>query len=382
MTRVAVNNAVLKWAIERSGSSETVKLKFPKISDWLQGQSQPTLRQLEKFAKVTSTPLGYLFLSTPPVERMTIPNFRTLSDEPLYRPSPDLIEIVQIMEQRQAWIREYLVEMGQEPLAFVNSARPTDEPEPIAKDIRHVLGLTDLWADKQKTWTDALRKLLTMTDEAGIFVTVSGIVGNNTHRKLNPDEFRGFVLVDKFAPLVFINGADGKAAQMFTLAHELAHVWLGSSAVFDLRDMQPANEVTEQACNLVAAEFLIPKAEFLEFWPSLQQDPDRFDEIARHFKVSKIVAARRALDLGYITRSEFLDFYHEYIKQWRNTTRDQSGGGDFYANQKLRVGRRFGGIVVRAAREGKLLYRDAYRLTGLYGKTFEQFANSLELGSL
>jgi Zn-dependent peptidase ImmA (M78 family) len=357
---------------------ETVKRRFPKLSEWLQGQSQPTLRQLEEFAKATYTPLGYLFLSAPPDEQITIPHFRTLSDEPFHRPSPDLIETVQTMEQRQAWIREYLIEIGQEPLAFVHSARPTDEPEKIANDIRHVLGLTDLWAAEQKTWTDALKKLLIMTDEAGILAAVSGIVGNNTHRKLDPAEFRGFVLIDEYAPFIFINGADGKAAQMFTLAHELAHVWLGSSAIFDLREMQPANDETEQACNLIAAEFLVPEAEFCLVWPSVQQDPGRFQKIARHFKVSEIVAARRALDLQGITRSEFQDFYNDHMK--RAAAGQQ--GGDFYANQKLRVGRRFGETVVRAAREGKLLYRNAYKLTGLHEKTFEQFASSLGLVSL
>jgi Zn-dependent peptidase ImmA (M78 family)/transcriptional regulator with XRE-family HTH domain len=380
MTRVAISSAVLSWAMERSGAPETVKQRFPKLSEWLQGQSQPTLRQLEEFAKATYTPLGYLFLSAPPEEQLTIPHFRTISDEPFHRSSPDLIETVQTMEQRQAWIREYLIEMGQEPLTFVHSARLTDEPVKIAKGIRNVLGLTELWAAEQKTWTDALKMLLIMTDEAGILSAVNGIVGNNTHRKLNPVEFRGFVLIDEFAPLVFINGADGKAAQMFTLAHELAHVWLGSSAIFDLREMQPANDKTEQACNLIAAEFLVPEREIREIWPSVQHDPERFQKIARHFKVSEIVAARRALDLHHIPRSEFNDFYNKHMKQGRKAAGQQ--GGDFYANQKLRVGRRFGETVVRAAREGKLLYRDAYRLTGLYGNTFEQFAKSLGFGSL
>jgi Zn-dependent peptidase ImmA (M78 family) len=379
MTRVAVNNKVLSWAMERSGTPETVKHRFPKISEWLQGQSQPTLRQLEEFARATYTPLGFLFLSAPPEEeQITIPHFRTLSDEPLHRPSPDLIETVQTMEQRQAWIREYLIEMGQEPLFFVHSAQLTDEPENVAKDIRSVLGLTDLWAAEQKTWTDALRKLFTVTDDAGILLAVNGIVGNNTHRKLDPVEFRGFVLVDNYAPLIFINGADGRAAQMFTLAHELAHVWIGSSAIFDLREMLPANNEVEQACNLIAAEFLVSEAEFSRIWPSVQQDTDKFQKMARFFKVSEIVAARRALDLERISRSEFHDFYIDYTKKGFRPNQ----GGNFYASQKFRVGRRFGETVVRAAREGKLLYRDAYRLTGLYGNTFEKFAQSLGLGSI
>ena len=132
MTRVAVSNAVLGWAMERSGTPEHIQERFPKLPEWLQGKSQPTLRQLEKFAKATSTPLGYLFLSKPPDEQMTIPLFRTLNDVSFHRPSPDLIETIHTMEQRQSWMREYLIELGQEPLAFVHSARLEDEPKQLS----------------------------------------------------------------------------------------------------------------------------------------------------------------------------------------------------------------------------------------------------------
>ncbi|GIV50096.1 MAG: hypothetical protein KatS3mg038_0617 [Candidatus Kapaibacterium sp.] len=129
-------------------------------------------------------------------------------------------------------------------------------------------------------------------EAAGILVVTSGVVGNNTQRKLSVEEFRGFVLVDEYAPLVFINSADGKAAQMFTLAHELAHVWVGESAAFDLRNLQPATNKLEQTCNRIAAEFLVPENSLRAFWSKAQQDPRPFQAIARHFKVSEIVAAR------------------------------------------------------------------------------------------
>jgi len=381
MTRIAISESVLRWALERSGRFNLVQKKFPKLSEWLQGQSQPTLRQLEALAKATLTPLGYLFLSEPPKERLPIPIFRTRSDEALWRPSPDLLETVQTMEQRQVWIRDYLIEQGIESLAFVRSAQITDEPENLARQIRHTLGLDKQWAAKQPSWTVALRELQKKMEEANFLVIVSGIVGNNTHRKLYPGEFRGFVLVDKYAPLVFVNGADGKAAQMFTLAHELAHVWFGSSAAFDLRELQPADDETEKACNCVAAEFLVPAEELRIFWPSVRYDLDRYQAVARQFKVSEIVAARRALDLQLITKDEFLDFYHEYKEQERHVARGQKGG-NFYATQNLRIGRRFAAAVVRATKEGKLLYSDAYRLTGLYGKTFHQYADYLLGGVL
>jgi len=377
MNRISVSEPVLRWALDRSTRKSSLEQRFPKLAEWLSGSSSPTLRQLESLAKATSTPLGYFFLPEPPKEHLSIPHFRTLDSEHPIRPSPDMLEMVQEMERRQAWMREYLIEEGQEPLNFVHSAQLTIEPVRLAEDMRRTLDLAKEWAADQSRWTDALRHLQSRIEASGILVIVNGIVGNNTHRKLDPVEFRGFVLVDEYAPLVFINGADGKAAQMFTLAHELAHIWFGSSAAFDLRELQPSDNKTEQACNRVAAEFLVPANQLLDFWPSVNQQPERFQAIARHFKVSELVSVRRAMDLGLIKRSEFTDFYRNYQENERRAAAQGQEGGNFYATQNLRIGRRFAEVVIRAAREGKILYRDAYQLTGLYGKTFEQYANSL-----
>ncbi|HUO06617.1 MAG TPA: ImmA/IrrE family metallo-endopeptidase [Candidatus Binataceae bacterium] len=346
----------------------------------MEGKSQPTLSQLEKFARQTRTPLGYLFLTEPPEERLPIPHFRTLGNGHPHRPSPDLLETVYTMERRQEWMREYLIQEGQEPLHFVRSAKLNDKPQNVAKEMHDVLGLEHGWAARQATWTDALRELRSRLEGASILVVVNGIVGNNTHRKLDPAEFRGFVLVDDYAPLVFVNGTDAKAAQMFTLAHELAHLWLGSSAAFDLRELQPADDETERSCNRIAAEFLVPESELRTFWPSARQDPERFQMIARRFKVSELVAARRALDLELIRKTEFHDFYQSYLENERRQTSKQPSGGDFYANQNFRIGRLFAETVVRAAKEGKLLYRDAYQLTGLSGSTFDHYAEKLSFG--
>ena len=372
MTRVAVSESVLRWALERSGRTADLAQKFSKLSEWLAGESQPTMRQLEDLAKATATPFGYFFLADPPEERLPIPHFRTLGDESPRRPSPDLLETVQTMELRQAWMREHLIEEGQEPLSFIRSVGLGDNPRQIVQAIRNVLGLEETWAAKQPTWDAALRELRKRMDDAGILVASNGVVGNNNRRKLDPNEFRGFVLVDEVAPLVFLNGADGKAARMFTLAHELAHLWFGRSAAFDLREFQPADDAIEQACNKVAAEFLVPETKLRDLWPRFRRASEPFQEIARRFKVSSLVAARRALELELITKNEFLAFYRAYQEdERRNDGRDKDGGGDFYLNQNLRVGRRFTEAVVRSVREGKLLYRQAYQLTGLHRKAFE-----------
>lgn len=374
MTRVAVREPVLRWAVERTRDPADIHRRFPKLDDWLSGTSLPTLRQLEDFARATATPFGYLFFPEPPDERLSIPHFRTLGDAHLDRPSAELLETVQVMERRQQWMREYLIDQGQEPLPFVRSASLADEIEQIAADMRATLGLTEGWTAQQPNWSAALRELQRKIEDAGILVVVNSVVGNNTHRKLDVAEFRGFVLVDEYAPLIFVNGADGKAAQMFTLAHEVAHVWFGSSAAFDLRELQPADDETELACNRTAAEFLVPAAELTQLWQSVRQRPDRFQAIARQYKVSEIVAARRAQDIDLITRREFLDFYERYREAERASASQNEGGGNFYLTQNLRLGRRFTEAVVRAVGEGKLLRREAYGLTGLHGGTFDEYA--------
>jgi len=384
MSRVAIKEIVLRWAIDRAGLTiDTLEQKYPNINKWATGESQPTLKQLEGFAKTTHTPLGFFFLPFPPDERLPIPHFRTSDNDIQERPSPALLETVHAMQLRQAWMRDFLIEQGQESLLFVKSATPDTKPTIVANRIRQALNLDEGWANKEKNWADALGAMRKAMESAGILVTVNGIVGNNTHWKLDPGEFRGFVLVDDYAPLVFVNGSDGKAAQMFTLAHELAHVFFGSSAAFDLREMQPANDPIERACNQVAAEFLIPEHVMRSVWPSVKDNSDPYQVIARQFKVSSIVAARRALDLGLIHRKDFFDFYQKYLADERRTAsrnKEKKGKGDFYLNQNLRVGKRFGSAVARAALEGRLLYSEAYHLTGLHGKTFDRYMTSLEIG--
>ena len=180
MTRVAVSEHVLQWAVERSGKPDAIALRFPKLGEWLRGKSRPTMRQLEAFARATTTPLGYLFLPEPPVERLPMPHFRTVGDDPAQSPSPDLLETVQTMERRQAWMREYLVEQGHEPLEFAGSAEITEEPVRLAQDMKRTLGLVQNWTARQPTWSAALRELQRKIEEAGILVVVNSVVGKRT----------------------------------------------------------------------------------------------------------------------------------------------------------------------------------------------------------
>jgi Zn-dependent peptidase ImmA (M78 family) len=380
LNTVDINPKLLKWARERAGllpADISSDKRFRKYEYWERGEKMPTFKQLEDFASKTYTPFGYLFLpEPPPEEKIPIPDFRTIKDKRIQRPSPNLLETIQTMQSRQEWMRDFLVEDGYDKLSFVGSAKDTSSPEKIADDIRNVLGITAAWAKENRTWEDAFRALRDCADEAGIVVVVNGVVGNNTSRKLDPEEFRGFVLIDDYAPLIFINRADSLGACMFTLAHELAHVWLGCSGVFNFDRLRPDEKGKERLCNEIAAEFLVPKREFEVAWASSSDEEDRFRKIAGTFKVSPLVIARRALDLGYIPESEYFAYYNSYMD--RLSAKPKPSGGDFYASQVGRIGRRFGATICKAVKEGRMLYRDAYLLTGLQGNTFESFSKQIE----
>ena len=381
MNTVEVKPELIRWARERSGLTESdLTERFPKFELWQAGEASPTLKQLEAYAKKTLTPFGYCFLPTPPEEKLPIPDFRTVRDRGVRRPSPNLLESIYAMQRRQDWMREYLVEEGAARLPFVGSVTLESSQKDAARRIRETIGMTDGWAREQATWTAALLALRRAAEAAGIIVVINSVVGNSNRRKLDPDEFRGFVLSDPYAPLIFINGADFKSAQMFSLAHELAHVWLGRDGVFDLPGLQPAENEVERFCNAVAAELLIPAAELQAMWPRAHRTENPFQTVATAFRVSPIVAARRALDLNLIPRAEFFAFLEDYEADERRregAKKAKKSGGDFYLGQEVKIGRRFGEAVIRAARAGRLLYRDAYRLTGLYGQTFDRFAEGL-----
>ena len=377
MTRVPVAPKMLRWACERAGYDVAhVAARIPQLPAWVQCERQPTLKQLEKLAKATHTPLGYLFLSEPPEERLPVPDFRTVWGASRARPSPDLLDTLYGMQLRQEWLRECLIESDVEPLSFAGSARLTDDPASVGREMRRALGLDGGWAAGVSTWQDAVSELRRAIEQVGVMAVINGVVGNNTSRKLSVEEFRGFALTDPYAPLIFVNGADAKSAQMFTLAHELAHIWLGTEGISGFESLFPGGSDVEDWCNAAAAELLVPAVELASRWPEVKRGPRPFETLARAFKVSPVVVARRALDLSLVDRDAFRDFFKGYVK------RDLAGGasstgGNFYNNQNTRVGELFASHVLRAAMEGRIGFKQAYDLTGLRGGTFQRYAGRL-----
>lgn len=372
--RVQVRPELLRWARERAGLSlDALAHRVPHLAAWEQGQEQPTLKQLEKFARATYAPLGFLFLPAPPHEEVPIPDFRTLGNARINRPSPDLLETIYICQQRQEWYRDFARSEGETGLAFVGSATLASDVTVTATAMRSALGFSVAERRAASTWTEALRRFIEQADELGVLVMVSGVVGNNTRRKLAPAEFRGFALSDNLAPLVFINGADTKAAQMFTLAHELAHLWLGQSALSDLSPIAaPSNDV-ERWCNLVAAELLVPAAFLTGEFRATTHIQAEAERLARVFKVSTLVVIRRLHDVGALSRETMWRAYEAELERLLAIEREP--GGNFYLTQAARVSKRFARALVVSTLEGQTLHRDAFRLLG-----FSKLETFRELG--
>lgn len=368
-SEVNVNANMLTWAIVRAGYElQTFIEKFPRVKQWLEGEKKPTVKQLEDFSKKVHLPFGYLFLPEPPAEKLPIPFFRS-NGNPVEKVSINVYDTILIIQQRQDWLKNYLQDNEFDNLGFVGKFKNNFNVQEIVNDIRRTLELDEHWASQFRTWQEAQDHLVTHIEDKGIITVFNGVVENNGHRKIPVDECRGFVLVDKMAPFMFINNADWKSAQMFTIVHELAHIWTGHSAGFDFRQMQPADDPIEKLCDQVAAEFLVPTDAFNLVWA----DSKNFKTLSKHFKVSEIVIARRALDTGKISKGQFFAFYTDYSNREFAKKETQSSGGDFYATTRKRLSVTFASHINNAVKSGKLLHRDAYKLTSLKGDTFQNF---------
>jgi Zn-dependent peptidase ImmA (M78 family) len=230
---------------------------------------------------------------------------------------------------------------------------------------------------------DALRQLIDRIEGIGVLVMVSGIVGGDTHRALAPEEFRGFALSDPHAPLIFVNGADTKAAQIFTLIHELAHIWLGGSALSDAA-MTSRGGVTEELwCNRVAAEVLVPLAALRGDY---RGDPteEEISRLARRYKVSTLVILKRLFDANYLNWDTYQRLYEDErdaVIAMAKRRRGDRSGGDYYNTQPLRLSRQFARAVIANTYEGATSFREAYQLLGTRKhETFTKLADEIGVG--
>lgn len=363
--KITVYNKEILKTLKEQYPQKWEQIKSKTKNKWLIGDDHPTYKQLVEISKIFNVPFGYLFLEQLPEKKLPISHFRTINDT-FYEPSENLIDIIKQIQKQQEWVKDILIDWGHDPLPFAGKYTVNSTKEEIIKEIRSLLQLEHNWASLKTSWTEAFRLLVEKFEEIGIFVVISGIVGNNTHRKISIEECRGFVLYDDTAPFVFINNNDFISAKIFTLLHELIHILIGKSASFDLRNLQSSDNEIEKFCDRCAAEFLVPESEIKD----LNVANINFEQLAKKYRVSQIVIARRLLDVGKINKEDFYKFYNHYVKQEKRKAKTK--GGDFYNNVNYRYGKRFLEIMSTALRNNEILYRDAYRVLSLKPTTTEK----------
>ena len=377
---VNIQPAIISWALSQTSEEKLGTKLVDNIKHWLDGTKSPTFNQIEDFSKKSHIPLGYFFLQTPPIEQISLLEYRTLDSIQLTNPSRNLIDTIHDMEAVQEWMVNYRKEWNYDTISIVGSLKGITDISVIADTIRKDLGLNIEWYKDCGNPSEAFNKVRGLLEECGSVVMMNGIVGKNTHRALDVNEFRAFAMVNEWAPLIFINGADSAGGRLFSLFHELVHLWIGENDLYnDTKYSANGIKPIEVTCNAVAGALMVPKTVFLEKWNNNTNDDihEKIKELARMFRCSSSVIARRALDNKKIDQNVYNMVIEDAIEAYIQTKQEKSSGGDYY-----RVARsKLDGVFVRALCEsvnsGRTSFTEAYRLTNTTSKTFSEVASGL-----
>lgn len=377
-----VSPATVRWAIDRAGitfeelANRLKDTKPSQVMAWARGESSPRFSQAEKLADKLRIPLAVLFMKEPPQITLPIPDLRTVGNVQQARPSLDFLDVLNDALIKQQWYRAYEEEQQAPSLQFVGSFAPRDDATAVATNMAGALGINNAFRHQSGGWQQFLTAFIHKAEDLGVLVMRGRVVRHDVTRKLNPKEFRGFVISDNLAPLIFINAADAKAAQIFTLAHELAHIWIGQSGISNINPQRRESKSTiERFCNQVAAELLVPRTGFERLWVS-NDISSNVRRIAAFFRVSAVVVLMRAYELSkvdYSIFSELMDAEYERFQRYEAQKEQEETTGNFWASFTARNGRRLTKSVVASFREGHLLYTEAASLLGLKVKTFNKY---------
>lgn len=375
--RVDVASSVLSWALEVTGADQESLHRRFKVDEWLSTDSRPTLKQLQNFAKATGVPFGYLLLSQPPAWALPVPDFRE-GFEGALTPSADLIAVLGQSQRRQEWYRDYAIGLGADPLAFVGSAADLAAIETAAR-IRSAIDFAV--SARHGSWSDTRKRLLRGFEALGGLTVATSMVENNTRRPLNENEFRGFALVDDIAPLVFVNTHQTLNGQIFTLAHEFAHVWRGASGVGNEDPGTEGQSTIERWCNAVASEVLVPRTELATRHAEVASAPltEALEALAHDFRCGTLVVLQALNRNGVRRIDNYRAVYDAEVARLRSLSESgEAGGGDHYNNQPFRVGDRLSRALVADALEGRTSINEAMRLMSIKSlSTFDEYARRL-----
>jgi len=375
---VNVNPAILNWVMQKVQVENVNSSVIEMITKWISGEKAPTFNQIEEVSRKIGIPFGYFFLEKPPIEKCEIVDFRTVDSINIQNPSRNLIDTVDSMSSVQEWMAEYNKDNGASEYTFVGSLKISDGVIPAADVIRKELNLNLDWFKNLKTAKEAFNILRNSIAGIGVIIMMNGIVGNNTHRTLSVSEFRAFTLVDPYAPLIFINSRDTDNGKLFSLLHELVHVWIGKDDFYnDTHGVSQKVSKEEQFCNAVAAEILVPNSMFLNEWSKQSGNSETIIyTLENKFICSRFTLLIKAFNTGKIEKNEFhklLNLFKEQFEVIQSQKQNKkSGGGDFYRTLSNKWDRKFIQALYASAQSGRTQYRDVYLLTNTTGTTFHE----------
>lgn len=377
---VNIQPEIIRWALSQTQEEKLGDKLMNNITKWLDGAKIPTFNQIEEFSKRSNIPLGYFFLKTPPVEQIDLLEYRTVDSIQLVNPSRNLVDTIQEMEKIQDWMKDYRRDLGFDKLSIVGCMEGIKRINFIVDRIRKDLELDDIWFERCKDARDAFNHIRKQLEVCGVVVMMSGIVGKNTHRVLEVDEFRAFAMVDDWAPLIFINATDSNGAKLFSILHEVAHIWIGKNDLFNDRQSRMTGvSKTEVVCNAVAGELIVPENVFLDKWDICDMDIfEKITELARYFRCGEIVIARKAIDHKKIGKDIYDQVVQTAIENYKlMKTSKQTNGGNYYGTMSSRLDGCFIRALCESVNMGRTTYTEAYRLTNTSRKTFSEVAQRL-----
>ncbi|MDX9702371.1 MAG: XRE family transcriptional regulator [Candidatus Auribacterota bacterium] len=384
-TNALITPSVIQWARERAGYSlanaaEKFKISEEDLQAWEAGTKSPSIPQARKASEIYKRSLAVFFLPEPPKDFKTLRDFRTLPEGYPSEYSPELSFLIRNMHVRQEWMREYLINEGTEPLSFLSKI---SKPITLKNLTDAILNTLDISPNEQincKTRTEALKLWIDKVEAVGIYII--------REKKIDPKEARGLILCDDYAPFIFLNGEDAVAAQLFTLAHELAHLWINQSG---LSNLEPIGRVKnekiskiETFCNKVASSLILANSSFNHKLSTLDSNlstEEKIESLSKIFQVSEETIARRFLEKNLISDMEYLTLRRKYQERWiefkkneRQKMKDKKRGPSYYV-KKYYNGYAFTHTVVDAYFSGTITARDASGLLDIKVNNIKKLAD-------
>jgi Zn-dependent peptidase ImmA (M78 family)/transcriptional regulator with XRE-family HTH domain len=327
---------MLRWVRDLAGKSieqaaKRVSVREEQVADWESEvpTKAPTVRQARELAELYQ--VSYLEFFRP--ELPVLPDPKLIPDFRLFRAAADPSETKEL-KSIQLWAEvqrinalDLYAEVGEAPPPISKSLFTTTKatPEGVAEKAREALNFPI--AQQIGRSTEGRRQI---PGELRRRIEALGIL---TLRRTDIGSLRvrGFCIAIFPLPIIVI-GSEAPTAQVFTLAHELAHVLIRQSAISGPipREGGDAEERrVEEWCNRFASAFLMPRravGEYLAPPPSpLAELPDeKLHGAALHFGVSDHAMLIRFVHLGYVGA----DYYWNAKKpQFDKEEAEYKGGG-------------------------------------------------------